>query len=211
MTPAHTTRKGRRYRYYCCTAAQKRGWDQCPSKSIPAGEIERFIVDQVRYVGKDPALWRETFAQAAAQTQARLAELEGERRGLERDRRRWATEMQALAAEVGSAGASSGTAARLADLHERAHTAERRSAEIDEEVAALGLGQVNEEEVERALAAFDPVWEALAPREQARVVQLLVERVDYDGRSAEVSVTFRPTGIRTLADELAGRAKERTA
>jgi site-specific DNA recombinase len=210
MTPAHTTRKGRRYRYYCCTAAQKRGWDTCPSKSIPAGEIERFIADQVRCVGKDPALWRETFAQAAAQTQARSAELDTERRGLERDRRRWATEMQALAAEVGRPGSAS-AAARLADLHERAHTAERRSADIDEEVAALGRRQVSEEEVERALAAFDPVWEALAPREQARVVELLVERVDYDGRSAEVSVTFRPTGIRALADELAGRAQGRTA
>src|SRR5581483_1833598 len=45
MTPAHSTKKGgKRYRYYTCTAAQKKGWDTCPSKSIPAGEIERFVV-----------------------------------------------------------------------------------------------------------------------------------------------------------------------
>jgi site-specific DNA recombinase len=96
-------------------------------------------------------------------------------------------------------------------LHERARAAERRATEIDEEAAALNRGRVTEEEVEGALAAFDPVWEALAPREQARVVGLLVERVDFDGPSAEVSVTFRPTGIRALADELAGRAQGRTA
>ncbi|MCX6633471.1 MAG: hypothetical protein NT090_00010 [Acidobacteria bacterium] len=53
------------------------------------------------------------------------------------------------------------------------------------------------------MSLFDPVWESLAPREQARVVQLLVERVAYDGRDGQISVTFRPTGIKTLAAELA--------
>jgi Recombinase zinc beta ribbon domain len=49
MTPAHSCKDGRkRYRYYTCTSAQKRGWHTCPSKSIPAGEIERFVVQQLR-------------------------------------------------------------------------------------------------------------------------------------------------------------------
>jgi site-specific DNA recombinase len=53
------------------------------------------------------------------------------------------------------------------------------------------------------LSLFDPVWESLTPTEQARVVQLLVERVDYDGARGRVSITFHETGIRTLADEIA--------
>jgi len=36
-----------------CPNAQKRGWHACPSKSIPAAEIEKFVVDQVRAVGRD--------------------------------------------------------------------------------------------------------------------------------------------------------------
>ena len=31
-------------------------------------------------------------------------------------------------------------------------------------------------------------------------MQLLVERVDYDGEKGTVSVTFHPTGIRSLGD-----------
>jgi hypothetical protein len=31
---------------------------------------------------------------------------------------------------------------------------------------------------------------------------LLVERVDYDGKLGTVSVTFRPNGIKTLAQQL---------
>ncbi len=56
MTLAQSNKQGKkRYRYYTCTNAQKRGWDTCPSKSIPAGEVERFVVEQIRCVSNDPA------------------------------------------------------------------------------------------------------------------------------------------------------------
>ena len=61
---------------------------------------------------------------------------------------------------------------------------------------------MNEEEVAKALSLFDPVWETLPPRDQVRVMHLLVQRVDYDGEKGEVSVTFHPSGIKTLAEEL---------
>src|SRR5256885_6125659 len=38
-------------------------------------------------------------------------------------------------------------------------------------------------------------------KEQARVIELLVERVDYDGKNGTVSITFHQAGIRTLAQE----------
>jgi site-specific DNA recombinase len=70
---------------------------------------------------------------------------------------------------------------------------------------------VDEEEARQALSAFDPVWESLTPKEQARVVGLLVEGVEFDGANGNVSVAFRPTGIETLASELAGRHEEAAA
>lgn len=57
------------------------------------------------------------------------------------------------------------------------------------------------EDVAVALAQFDPVWEALVPREQANLLQLLIERVDYDGVAKEVAITFRPSGIDSLAGQ----------
>jgi site-specific DNA recombinase len=47
MTPAHVTCGNKRYRYYTCSAAQKKGWHTCPSKSVPAAALERFVLDQV--------------------------------------------------------------------------------------------------------------------------------------------------------------------
>jgi site-specific DNA recombinase len=47
MTPAQVTRGQRRYRYYTCSAAQRRGWHTCPSKSVPALALERFVLEQI--------------------------------------------------------------------------------------------------------------------------------------------------------------------
>jgi site-specific DNA recombinase len=211
MTPAHTTRNGsRRYRYYVCTAAQKRGWHSCPSKSVPAGEIEKFVVDQVRRIGRDPELRSLTFAAACARGTARVEALAAERCGLERDLARWDAEIRAVVTS-GAVATATPDIPRLADLHERVRLAERRAAEIDGEVAALGGGEVTQQEVERALSAFDPVWDSLTPREQARIVHLLVERVDFDGSTNRLSITFHPSGVKTLADELAGHPEERSA
>jgi site-specific DNA recombinase len=65
MTPAHSTRGTKRYRYYTCSNAQKRGWHTCPSKSVPAAELERFVVERIRGIGQDAALVREALAQAS--------------------------------------------------------------------------------------------------------------------------------------------------
>jgi site-specific DNA recombinase len=133
MTPAHATKKGgKRYRYYNCINAQKRGWDACPTKSVPAQEIERFVVDQIRGIGNDPALIRETVRQ----------------------------------------------------VNERG----------DQQT-------IYEADVEKALAAFDPLWETLTNREQARAMELLLKEVAFDGRTGKVMITFQPTGIQSLANQ----------
>lgn len=212
MSPTHSTKNGtKRYRYYVCTSAQKRGWHSCPSKSIPAGEIERFVVEQIKCIGRDPTLLHETVAQARSQGQSQVATLETERRGLERELTRWNGEIRKLLDKIVPGEGNTPATARLADLQERIRGAERRATEIREQVIALSREIVDQREVAKAMAMFDPVWDSLTPSEQARVVHLLVERVEYDGTTGKVSITFHPSGIKTLADELAGHNTEDAA
>jgi site-specific DNA recombinase len=155
MTPTHTTRNGtKRYRYYVCSGAQKRGWDTCPSKSIPAAQIEQFVVEQIKCVGKDPALLHATIGQVRRQEEARLADLETERRGLERDLARWHGEVQADDADP--------AVARLADLQDRIRLVEGRVARVREEVATIRRQRIDDQEIALALSVFDPVWESLS-------------------------------------------------
>lgn len=101
-----------------------------------------------------------------------------------------------------SAGSGEGTA-DLADAHERIRVAEQRMTEIENATGTLRGELVNEAEVTEALAEFGSVWDALAPREQIRILELLIERIEFDGHRGTMSITFRPTGINALTDELA--------
>jgi site-specific DNA recombinase len=169
------------------------------------------VFEQIRRNGKEPARWQETSADASAQTQARRAELETKRSVIERDVNRWMAEMRALALEVGQSQ-SGGVVARLSDIQKRIRGAEERTRAIDDEKLSFERGQVHENEVGLALAGLDAEWETLSPREQTRIVQLLVERVDYDGaarprRSPSIPEAFRrwPT---MSPSEKRGRAYE---
>jgi site-specific DNA recombinase len=115
MPHTHTVKRNTRYRYYVCLHAQKQGWSACPSRSVPAAEIERFVIDQIRRYGRDTALPAE--------------------------------------------------------------------------------------------AIFDPDWDSLSLCDQARILRLLVERVDYDGRSGDISITLHPAGITALTEELVDQQK----
>jgi site-specific DNA recombinase len=96
-------------------------------------------------------------------------------------------------------------------LQERIGLVESRVRKVREQMQAIRERMLGEDEAATALSLFDPLWATLTPADQARVVGLLVERVDYDGAKGKVNISFHPTGIRALADELAGRAEERRA
>ena len=77
--------------------------------------------------------------------------------------------------------------------------------EIREEEYRLRDELVDEDNVADVLRDFESHWESLSPDQQARMLKLLIERVDYDGTESTVSVTLRPTGvtgIKSLVDQM---------
>ncbi|HEV7299576.1 MAG TPA: recombinase zinc beta ribbon domain-containing protein, partial [Tepidisphaeraceae bacterium] len=195
MGHTYTSKGSKRYRYYICLNAHKRGWDTCPSKSVPAAEIERFVVEQIRSIGTDPAVVAETVKAARGQVEAKLAELRAEDKRLEKAAKQDHATLRRLIGLPQRAGELAAAQERLRDL-------EQRTSAVRSEFESLSNTLVEDHEVGAALARFGPAWSALAPREQARLVQLLVERVDYDAAEGSVSLTFRPGGIKQLATPL---------
>ncbi len=205
MTPAHTTKRGRRYHYYVCVAAQKKGWARCPSKSVRAAEIERVVVERVRCVGRDPALLADVLAQARAQGEAPAAGLEDEGRVVAKDLAGWHAEVRRLSSQLRPGEDNGPLIARVADLQERIGAVEGRAQAVREQIRDARQKLLDDGRAAEALAAFDPVWQELAPREQAHVLGLLVDSVNYDGARGKVTIRFHDAGIRALADELAAR------
>jgi hypothetical protein len=60
---------------------------------------------------------------------------------------------------------------------------------------------ITEAEAREALTQLDPLWDELFPAEQARIVQLLVERVDM--RMHGIEVRLRANGLAGLMQEVA--------
>ncbi len=133
MTPTHTRRHGKLYRYYVSQEVLKCSPNAASVGRVPAGEVEAVVVDQLRQMLRTPEIivgtWRA----------ARL-EIEG----------------------------------------------------------------LTESDMRVALDRLDPLWDELFPAEQARIVQLLVARVEVsrDG----VDIRLRVDGIADLVRDLAERA-----
>ena len=133
MSPTHTRRGDKLYRYYVSQSVLKRGADACPVGRVPAAEIESAVVDQLRGLLRAPEVIVGTWRSARP--------------------------------------------------------------EID------GL---SEAEVREALESLDPLWDELFPAEQARIVQLLVERVDVGVTG--LTVRLRVQGLARMVQDLAGIA-----
>ena len=129
MTPAHTRRGGKLYRYYVSTDALKRDAEACPVRRIPAAEIESAVIEQVRVVLRSPEIIVRTWR-----------------------------------------------------------------------VARQSLKGLSETDVRGALERLDPLWDELFPAEQARIVQLIVERVDISTEGADIRL--RTLGLTSLVEDL---------
>jgi hypothetical protein len=130
MSPTHTRRGGRLYRYYVCQAALKGEVSETEIRRVSAASIEAAVVDQLRALLKSPEVVMATWRAAAAE-----------------------------------------------------------GAEVSESV------------VREALEQLDPLWEELFPAEQARIVQLLVKRVDLQPDGLELRL--RTQGLGNVVRELA--------
>lgn len=191
MSHTYSAHQSRRYRYYVCMKAQKRGWAACASKAVPAGEMERFVIEQIKAIGQDPQVLGRTIQRMQYRQRKEMGELKSEERSLQRELIRRNQRLHRLVQE--------NPQGQHAQEQDRIGQIERRISGIGDQRSALSDQVLDQRQVEQALGAFMPLWEALSPREQGRMLHLLIERVDYDGKEGTIRLTFRPNGIKTLA------------
>jgi hypothetical protein len=68
MSPTHTRKNGRLYRYYLSQTVLKRGAGECPVARVPAAEIEKTVIDQVRLLLLSPEIIVQTWRSARKST-----------------------------------------------------------------------------------------------------------------------------------------------
>jgi site-specific DNA recombinase len=199
MTPTHATKDGKRYRYYVCSVAQKRGCDRCPSQSVPAGQMERIVVEQISKLGQDPGRLKTILTEASKQRRTRLVALAEARRGLEQELAR----AQALTENLRqkTRDQKQQPASELEAVRENIVHVEQRLADTKKQTLTLQQPVLEVELAARALAALEQEFGSLPVIEQARLIRLMVQRVDYDGAQGKLALTLDPAGLVAVVEE----------
>ena len=164
--------------------------------------MEKYVVDQIRAVGLDGAILAETINAARQQAQTQLARIEEERVAVQHDYEVKTALLQHVASKPNP------DVGLLADLHEQIRAGEQRLTAIREEAVRLKASVFTHDDVADALREFESVWESLNTREKCRVLQLLIERVDYDGAAGTIAVTFRPNGIKAFQNDVLNEERQ---
>jgi site-specific DNA recombinase len=194
MIHTYTCKGTTRYRYYVCLKATKQGAKICATRSIPAQEIEDFVVDRIATIGSDPDLIRRVEVSVSAQRRERLTAIEAEKTEMGKSLRNQA-KMVAGIVELPNA------AARMAELEERLQVGEARLAELAREEKAIRSAVITDGEIARVLGSFRTLFDSMPSTHRARAMELLLEQVTYDREKGSVSISFHPSGIKTLSQE----------
>jgi site-specific DNA recombinase len=196
MMHTYTMRKSKRYRYYVCYNAQQQGWQNCATKSVSAQAVETAVLDSIRRIGTDPKLAEAVASEAIDQMAHRRRDLEQECDAHRRSLRQLNLN---LAREAADTSVDSGARFdRIVGIQKEIETTERQLVELAAERKSCEQDRVDAEDLRRTLAEFDAIWTSLTTREQEQLIQLLVAKVGYDGRTGKVTVNFRSAGAKEL-------------
>jgi len=197
VQPAWSKNHGREYRYYTCAKKVRTGYGQCPLPSLPAGEIETAVVDQLRALLRHPDVIARTYREVRSSgdtgpddaTLARLNDL----------RQQHAQTQKSIRAVLNVGDQDEGfMAEELKRLNGELKALEQGIHEIEAQPTQAEPMELDR--VAEALRAIDPVWDVLFAEEQQRIVQLLVE--DITVGVSGIDVRFRTNGIEQIVDEL---------
>ena len=118
---------------------------------------------------------------------------------MQRERQQKAEQIKRLVAAIGVAKEPLASITEsLAGLESAVQCLDQRLAAIRESLESLSCQAINREDVAAAMAQFTPIWDVLHPSERVRLVQLLVERVEYDAHQDAIRIAFRLSGMKGL-------------
>jgi site-specific DNA recombinase len=208
MIHTYVKKKNRLYRYYVCVKAHQRGWAQCETRSVSAPALENAVVEQLRGIGRNPAVLRGVLRQIGEPRQRDASEKEREKADIERELKTNSEEMRDVAPRAGTVQSATD---RLAELQERMRYLNNRMPELLTQLARIDAEAADPKEVETALQEFDPLWEQFSTWEQERFIGILVDEVRYDGKTGTVTLGFRSNGARNLCDWASARMENNNA
>ena len=202
FTCASTTSRGVTHRYYRCATRDKRGKQACSARPMTAKAIEDYVVERLR----DAVAGGDLAGDVTAAVARRIADV---RENLDVERRMLPGQIASLSAELQRDSESlqqlTGAArrpieARLQAAGDQLGRREARLVAVETELARMEGLEVEAAWVAECLTDFHRVWDVLTPENRARLLRVVVERIELDEPANEVRVFLADlsAGIRVV-------------
>jgi site-specific DNA recombinase len=196
--------KNKRYGYYVCNSAQKRGFNLCPTKSFNADEVEVAVIDCIAKVAGNPEEQRKNLEEL----QEKLHE---EANCLDKELAVVIPKILGMKAKIKEIAESPDKDAREKERKEcqdRLEDCERRESELRVSKIQTEEKMITQDELKNAMVVNSPVWETLFSEEKRRILSLMLESVDYDSQQKILGLNFNAKGIKLLSAEMQTIVKE---
>ena len=191
----------RRYRYYICGKADKHGYDTCDTPSIPAGQIEEFVVNELRTIAGDDHLVREIYDRTHEHSRETVAMQKNEIDSLREFLRTDYHELNHLITSQASVDLIEAAQTRISEN-------ERRLAELKKSIDQHSVETVSHQNIRETLQQFDHMWETMPSKDRCRLIELLIRTVNFDGLVGTIDITFHTNGITTLGNDQSAFSKQ---
>ncbi|WP_442511726.1 recombinase family protein [Novipirellula sp. SH528] len=190
--------KSKRYRYYVCSKATKRGRKTCPRPSLPAEEVERFIVAQLQSLTIDEKILNAICNRVRRSIDERRSEFIKEQTALATAIHRTERSIDSLSVPTSDAARETIRLDSLASLNEQHHRDRMRLCTLHEQLATINSATPDRVSILRAIDDLETLWDHMTLSERSRLMSLLIERIDHDPTDSNLSITLSPTGLESL-------------
>lgn len=190
--------KPRRYRYYVCNKAAKRGRKTCPRPSLPAEEVEQFVLAQLQSLKIDEQLLNDTCGRVRRSISQQRHELRDESSKLCLETRQTERAIDALSTPLADPARDATRLESLASLNEQLYRHRVRQTTLTEKIAALDSATPDRHSILRAIDDLETLWGHMTLSERSRLMSLLIERIEHDPAESCISITLSPTGLQSL-------------
>ncbi|WP_442511840.1 zinc ribbon domain-containing protein [Novipirellula sp. SH528] len=190
--------KSKRYRYYVCSKATKRGRKTCPRPSLPAEEVERFIVAQLQSLTIDEKILNAICNRVRRSIDERRSEFIKEQTALATAIHRTERSIDSLSVPTSDAARETIRLDSLASLNEQHHRDRMRLCNLHEQLATINSATPDRVSILRAIDDLETLWDHMTLSERSRLMSLLIERIDHDPTDSNLSITLSPTGLESL-------------
>ncbi|MDP3791254.1 MAG: recombinase family protein [Candidatus Omnitrophota bacterium] len=192
-------KKDRKYRYYVCLNAHKRGYGNCPTKSVNAQHIENAVIESLIKIAGDSELRKGALEEVNKHIREEIEAHDKKTKVLIKDARNLHDKIDNLKETLKT------PTENKRELEQELKTLTAKYGEYDRllteaRLKEMSLGQkiITDRELEQALIVNSPIWETFFPQEKHKVLKLMLKEVDYSGTDAKIGLTLNHGGLKFL-------------